>query len=62
MDELLRQTLDDELRMHVLPLSDLREHEVSLECWCGPVEDDGVVVHNALDGREAYERGERRPV
>jgi hypothetical protein len=62
MDELLRQTLDAELRMHVLPLSDLREHEVSLECWCDPVDDDGIVVHNALDGREAYERGERRPV
>jgi hypothetical protein len=51
MDDLLRQTLDDELRMHVLPLSDLREHEVGLGCWC-----------TALDGREAYERGERRPV
>jgi hypothetical protein len=62
MDDLLRQTLDDELRMHVLPLSDLREHEVGLGCWCGAVDDGGVVVHTALDGREAYERGERRPV
>jgi hypothetical protein len=49
------------VRQHVYPLGDLREHYASLECWCVPVEDDGVVVHNALDGREAYERGERRP-
>jgi hypothetical protein len=62
MDDLLWQTLDGELRVHVLPLSDLREHEVGLGCWCGAVDDDGVVVHTALDGREAYERGGRRPV
>jgi hypothetical protein len=48
------------MRWHVIPVDDLREHHASLECWCGPVEDDGVVVHNALDGREAYERGERK--
>lgn len=44
---------------HVMPLKDLREHVVSEGCWCGPVEDEGVMVHNSMDGREAYERGER---
>jgi hypothetical protein len=46
--------------LHVIPMGDLREHEATAACWCVPVEDDGVVVHNALDGREAYERGERK--
>lgn len=48
--------------VHVYPLNDLREHEMSKECWCRPDvdEDDGVCVHNALDGREAYENGERK--
>jgi hypothetical protein len=26
-----------------------------------PVNDNGIVVHNSLDGREMYERGERKP-
>lgn len=48
--------------VHVYPLNDLREHEMIRECWCRPDvdEDDGVCVHNALDGREAYENGERK--
>ena len=47
--------------LHVYPLNDLREHEMSKECWCRPdVDEDGVCVHNALDGREAYEIGERK--
>jgi hypothetical protein len=42
---------------HVVPLGDLREHEASPECWCGPHEEsDGVWVHNSLDRREAFER------
>jgi hypothetical protein len=44
---------------HVYPVDDLREHVVT-DCWCGPVDDDGIVVHNSLDGREMYERGERK--
>ena len=24
-------------RQHVVPLHDLREHEPTLACWCGPV-------------------------
>lgn len=48
---------------HIIPVGDLREHE-SDECWCRPAEDEeepGLWNHNALDGREAYERGERQP-
>lgn len=48
-------------RWHVIPLNDLREHEESAGCWCEPVvNDDGVLVHNAADKRELYERGERK--
>jgi hypothetical protein len=50
--------------MHVLPVGDLIEHETTDECPCGPrseivKREDGsvgwVVVHHALDGREALE-------
>ena len=44
---------------HVVPVDDLREHSVT-DCWCCPTDDDGIMVHNSLDGREQYERGERR--
>jgi hypothetical protein len=42
---------------HVVPLGDLREHEVSLRCWCKPVQDEeepNVWVHNSMDQRERY--------
>jgi hypothetical protein len=44
---------------HVVPVNDLREHSLA-GCWCCPADDDGVVVHNSLDGREQFERGERK--
>ena len=44
---------------HVYPVDDLREHSVA-DCWCGPTDDDGILAHNSLDGREHYERGERK--
>lgn len=44
---------------HVLPTRDLREHSLT-DCWCHPVDDDGVIVHKSLDRRELYERGERK--
>jgi hypothetical protein len=45
----------------VYPLDDLRDHIVDgRPCWCNPFDDDGVVVHNAADEREKYERGERQ--
>jgi hypothetical protein len=50
----------DEECFHIVPLDDWREHELRLACWCHPVWDEGVVVHHSMDGREAYERGERQ--
>jgi len=50
------------MKYHVIPSNDLREHDTSIRCWCHPVEDeDGLVVHKALDAREAFETGERKP-
>lgn len=45
---------------HVMPSSDLRDHEYSMDCWCRPRVDDGdgdTVVHNAMDRRELIETG-----
>lgn len=41
--------------VHVLPVNDLRPHEVSRSCWCRPFEDDDVWIHQALDRRETAE-------
>jgi len=43
--------------MHIMPLHDYREHETSKECWCNPTvdEDENLVTHNSLDGREYAE-------
>jgi hypothetical protein len=50
--------------VHVTPIDDLIEHEISEDCPCGPWpdavrRDDGsvgwVLVHHSLDGREAHE-------
>lgn len=44
--------------VHVYPVGDLREHEISASCWCRPeLNMDDVFVHNAMDGRESYEQG-----
>jgi hypothetical protein len=32
-----------------------------MACWCEPMVDEGVIVHNAMDRRELYERGDRKP-
>lgn len=45
---------------HVMPVRDLREHTIS-DCWCDPVDDDGVMLHNSLDEREVFEAGRRKP-
>lgn len=44
---------------HVIPVNDLREHCLT-DCWCRPGDDEGIVVHNSMDGRERFERGERK--
>lgn len=49
--------------LHVTPINDITEHELGMDCWCNPARDEEhteIVVHNALDQREAVERGERR--
>jgi hypothetical protein len=46
--------------LHVLPSGDLKRHGHSMDCWCRPTMDDGVVAHNSMDRREEYERGDRR--
>ncbi|TXH45683.1 MAG: hypothetical protein E6Q97_31035 [Desulfurellales bacterium] len=54
----------DEPHIHVVPLDDLRGHVPSFGCWCNPSNDEetpNVVVHHAMDGREAFESGERLP-
>ena len=44
--------------VHVYPLGDLREHELSVKCWCAPTEEESgeIVVHHSMDGREEFER------
>lgn len=51
----------DSARWHIIPMCDDQEHQVSLECWCKPEEDDDLIIHNSADGRELFERGERKP-
>jgi len=49
--------------LHVTPIDDLREHTLTMLCWCNPRrdrEEQCVVGHNALDQRERYETGELR--
>lgn len=49
---------------HIVPVDDLMDHETDgLDCWCNPDYDEweGLITHNALDGREAYETGQRKP-
>lgn len=49
-------------RYHIIPTNDLREHSTDSTCWCRPEEhEDGLIVHNAMDGREQYETGIRKP-
>ena len=44
---------------HVYPFNDLREHSLT-NCWGRPTDEHGILVHNSLDGRERYERGDRK--
>lgn len=43
--------------IHVYPLNDLREHTDSCQCICNPtkIEEEGIILHNACDGREMRE-------
>jgi len=46
---------------HAIPIDDLRPHDETEACWCAPFADREVIVHNSMDLREKYERGELRP-
>lgn len=53
---------DDNGATHSAPMNDLREHDCSDACWCGPLYiGNGVTLHTSLDGRERVERGWRLP-
>lgn len=43
----------------VYPLEDLRPHAIDGDCWCRPFFVDHILVHNAMDRREEYERGRK---
>lgn len=43
---------------HIMPVKDWKEHIDKEDCWCRPtrsLEDDNVIIHNSLDGREVAE-------
>lgn len=43
--------------VHVVPIGGSEPvHEVHQTCWCFPVNDHGVMIHNASDCRESKER------
>ena len=47
---------------HIIPLDDLRNHKVGVDCWCGPTPEadrPDIVAHHSLDRREEYETGRR---
>ena len=47
------------MSLHVLPVNDWIDHEEATTCLCEPrvefVNGEMLVIHNALDGREAAE-------
>lgn len=61
-----RRVRDDSI-IHLVPCHDDHEHDTDHrgKCWCNPnIDDDGltwIVTHNAMDDREAYISGRRKP-
>ena len=47
--------------IHVMPINDWREHQQSRTCWCHPEDDEGIIIHKSIDGREDFETGKRLP-
>ena len=48
--------------IYVVPIGDLKPHMADNRlCWCKPLMEDGLLIHNSMDRRELYERGERKP-
>jgi hypothetical protein len=49
--------------VHLLPEDEMECHHPK-GCLCMPRVDEideGMIIHNSLDGREAFEEGERKP-
>ena len=49
---------------HIYPTNDLREHDLTPNCWCKPTvecPDDysHIIIHNSMDERETYEEGRK---
>jgi hypothetical protein len=46
----------------IVPMNDIREHVTGMRCWCNPeVDETMMTIHNALDGRDEFMEGRRRP-
>ena len=47
---------------HIMPVNDWKEHKDSEDCWCNPtrsIDEERVIIHNSLDGREVQELREK---
>lgn len=54
------------MNLHAIPNEDGRKHLISEACWCYPTvqevisdvdgSDHKIIIHNALDARERFER------
>ena len=45
---------------NTVPAHDIRNHLSGKNCWCRPVDEGDVIVHNAADGRERYQQGDAK--
>lgn len=41
---------------HLVPENDSRSHHHSKKCWCKPIKDGKLLIHNANDSRDIFER------
>lgn len=53
----------EELVQHIVPISDIADHDMNEGCWCHPDtvevdESNRLIVHTSLDGREYIEQQE----
>lgn len=49
---------------HLIPMDDIDDHELHIECKCSPEigegRQEGLIIHHSFDGREPFETGERK--
>lgn len=59
------ETASEDVEAQIIPENDIRPHDPVSSCWCNPtVNPDAEELmwnHNALDGREDYFGGKRKP-